>query len=104
MSWPELSVRIKPQSKPTGAYLDSRMNIEDLEDADAAEIRAGKALMLEVQLIRKVGAKDRPAVLDTLYNRVASPESVGITAIPNKSLTRTCAVTPRTCGPPNSAI
>ncbi|MFE0133309.1 hypothetical protein ACFWY6_17325 [Streptomyces sp. NPDC059037] len=72
-----LSVRIVRQGKPTGKYLDPRMKIEDLEDQDAAEIRAGKVLLLEVQLIRKSRATSLPVVVETLFNRVAPPESVG---------------------------
>ncbi|MFK0154096.1 hypothetical protein ACIQVK_18745 [Streptomyces sp. NPDC090493] len=77
MNWRGLSVCVVRQGKPSGKYHDSRMKIGDLEDRDAAEIRAGRALLLEVQLIRRPNAKATPVVLDTLYNRVASPESVG---------------------------
>ncbi|MGW1784916.1 hypothetical protein ACWCQQ_38300 [Streptomyces sp. NPDC002143] len=73
-----LSVRIVRQGKPTGKYLDSRMKIEDLEDQDAAEIRAGKALLLGVQLIRKSRATSLPMVVETLYDGVFLGERDGI--------------------------
>ncbi|MFF8283290.1 hypothetical protein ACF06W_11275 [Streptomyces albus] len=77
MEWHELILRVIKQGKPIGAYTDDRMPVEDLEDRDAAAIRAGKALMLEVRLIGKATANSVPVVVDTLFNRVAPPESVG---------------------------
>ncbi|MET9089425.1 hypothetical protein ABZX77_47505 [Streptomyces sp. NPDC004237] len=73
----ELSLRVVRQGEPTEEYLDSRMRIEDLEEPDAAELRAGTALLLEVRLVRRINARSLPVVVETLYNRVASPDSVG---------------------------
>lgn len=77
LSPPSLSLQVARQGKPTGEYNDSRMQIDDLDDRDAAAIRAGKALLLEVRLLRKANPKALHVLVDTLYNRVASPESVG---------------------------
>ncbi|MFJ5725821.1 hypothetical protein [Streptomyces sp. NPDC093149] len=77
MSWPELSLRIIRQGKPTGQYTDSRYRVEDLEEADAAEIRAGRAAMLEIRLVRKDTRKSLPKVIETVFNRVGPPGAVG---------------------------
>ncbi|MFJ4739133.1 hypothetical protein [Streptomyces sp. NPDC088775] len=77
MSSPQLSLRIVRQGKPTGRYTDSRDCIEDLEDADAAEIRAGKAAMLEIRLVRKDNRKSLPKVIETVFNRVGPPAAIG---------------------------
>ncbi|MFE4335385.1 hypothetical protein ACFRQM_40070 [Streptomyces sp. NPDC056831] len=77
MSSPRLSLRFIRQGKPTGRYTDSRYRIEDLEDVDAAEIREGKAAMLEIRLIRKDARKSLPKVIETVFNRVGTPDAVG---------------------------
>ncbi|MET9360444.1 hypothetical protein ABZX93_06000 [Streptomyces sp. NPDC006632] len=72
----ELSLRIARQGKPTGPN-DSRYNVDDMDDRDAAEIRAGKAVMLEIHLIRRDTPKSLPKVIDTVFNRVGPPDAVG---------------------------
>ncbi|MDX3020001.1 hypothetical protein [Streptomyces acidiscabies] len=84
MKQTELSLCVVKQGNPTGAYTDSRMPIDDLMAEDAAAIRAGKALMLEVRLLRKEPSTSVPVVVDTLFNRVASPESVGTYSHPSQ--------------------
>lgn len=77
MSSAQLSLRIVRQEEPTGRYTDSRCRIEDLVDADAAEIRAGKAAMLEIRLLRKGTRKSLPRGVETVFNRVGPPDAVG---------------------------
>lgn len=83
---PEVSLRIVRQGKPSGTYTDSRMNIDDLDDAVAAEIRAGQALMVEVHLMVRADADSPLVVGDTLFNRVTERESVGFYHHPEQIL------------------
>ncbi|MFC9755154.1 hypothetical protein [Streptomyces sp. NPDC056921] len=81
-----MSLRIVRQGKPSGAYTDSRMSIDDLEEAVAAEVRAGQALMVEVRLMVRSTADSLPVVRDTLFNRVTERESVGFYHHPEQIL------------------
>ncbi|MGW6605860.1 hypothetical protein [Streptomyces sp. NPDC055036] len=76
MNSPELTLRIVRQDQPAGPN-DSRYYVDDLDDRDAAEIRAGKAVMLEIRLIRKDTPKSLPKVIDTVFNRVGPLDAVG---------------------------
>ncbi|MFB7919511.1 hypothetical protein [Streptomyces sp. NPDC056061] len=84
--WPEVSLRIVRQGKPSGAYTDLRMSIDDLEEAAAAEVRAGRALMVEVRLMVRTAASSPLVVRDTLFNRVTERESVGFYHHPEQIL------------------
>jgi hypothetical protein len=72
-----LGLRIIKQGKPTGAYTDGRMPIDDLEPKDAAEIRAGQAEMLEIQLTSKNPRNSSYRVIDSVINRVGPPDAIG---------------------------
>ncbi|MCX5103483.1 hypothetical protein [Streptomyces sp. NBC_00439] len=83
LKWPELSLRITRQGKPQGPN-DSRYDVTDLLERDAADIAAGKALLIEVQLLRKHNAKAIPQEVETLFNRVGPPSAVGTYSHPEQ--------------------
>ncbi|MET9656402.1 hypothetical protein [Streptomyces sp. NPDC006510] len=83
LKWPELSLRITRQGKPQGPS-DSRYDVTDLLERDAADIAAGKALMVEVRLLRKQNAKAIPQEVETLFNRVGPPSAVGTYSHPEQ--------------------
>ncbi|MFD9815189.1 hypothetical protein [Streptomyces sp. NPDC059080] len=74
--YPELTLRIIRQGKPEGPR-DVRDSADDLEDRDQADIKAGKAVMVEVHLLRKDDAKAIPQQIDSLVNRVGPPSVLG---------------------------
>ncbi|MFD4949176.1 hypothetical protein ACFWNT_43495 [Streptomyces sp. NPDC058409] len=78
-----MSLRITRQGKPQGPN-DSRYDVTDLLEQDAADIAAGKAVMVEVQLLRKQNAEAIPQEVETLFNRVGPPSAVGTYSHPEQ--------------------
>lgn len=81
--WPELSLRIIRQGRPQGPH-DNRYEVTDLLERDVADIAAGKAVMVEVQLLRKDNANAIPKEIDTLFNRVGPPSVLGTYSHPEQ--------------------
>lgn len=77
----KLDIRISLQQPTTGAYHDDRYRLDDLDERDAAAIRAGKAVLLEIAVRRKM--QNRPAEpLDVLHNFVGKRDLTGVYAHP----------------------
>lgn len=74
--YPELTLRIVKQGVPAGPN-DGRDEVSDLLEEDQADIRAGKAVMVEVLLLRKDDATAAPKEIDSLVNRVGLPSVIG---------------------------
>ncbi|MFJ7416715.1 hypothetical protein ACIQWZ_38870 [Streptomyces sp. NPDC098077] len=74
--WPVLSLRIVKQREPQGPD-DERDRASDLVEEDQADIKAGRAVMVEVQLLQKDSAKAIPKLVDSLVNRIGPPSAIG---------------------------
>lgn len=81
--YPELTLRIVKQGRPQGRY-DDRYEVSDLLEEDQADIRAGKAVVVEVRLLSKANAKAIPKEIDTLFNRVGEPSVIGTYSHPEQ--------------------
>lgn len=81
--YPELTLRINRQGEPSGPE-DDRDTVSDLVEEDQRDIAAGRAVMVEVVLLRRDSATAIPQRIYTLFNRVGPPEVLGAYSHPEQ--------------------